>query len=51
MEKKYFSPDKENKAALPFELAALIVISCATKEETLAIKKQIITMRFIINYF
>lgn len=46
-----FSPDKENKAAFPVELAALNIISCAIEKEKLASTNEITIKYFIINYF
>ena len=47
---KDISPDKENKAAFPLELAALINISCALEKEKLVSTNDIRTKYFIINY-
>ena len=44
---KDFSPDKENRAAFPLELAALIVISCAKEKLISTINARI--KYFIIN--
>jgi hypothetical protein len=39
--KEDFSPDKENKATFPLELAALIIISCAKEKLISKIKARI----------
>ena len=48
---KDFSPDKENKAAFPLELAALINISCALEKEKLINTKEARIKYFILLIF